>query len=85
MTESKGQARSGEHTPTPVKIGDPFFPVAWQVSERIKRYGGVRAAARVLAVDPAYLSRLRDGKKRDPGPRLLKKLGLKAEVRYVYV
>lgn len=74
-----------EATGTPVKISDPFFAVAWQVAEQIRRHGGVRAAARVLKIDPAYLTRLRDGKKRDPGPRLLKKLGLRAEVRYEYV
>lgn len=70
---------------SPVKIADPFFPVAWQICERITKYGGLRAAARVLGVDAGYLSKLRDGKKRDPGSRLLKKLGLRAEVRYVYI
>lgn len=46
------------------------------VSQLIVRYGGVRAAARALQLDPAYLIRMRDGVKQHPSRRVQRKLGL---------
>ena len=58
-----------------------------QLRERIieleKRHGSLRAAARVLQIDPAYLLRLRDGEKTNPSATTLRKLGLKKGIVYV--
>lgn len=48
-------------------------------------HGGLRAAARVLEVDAAYLSRLRSGAKNNPSPRLLRKLKLRRVVTVTYM
>ncbi len=47
------------------------------------RYGGLRAAARQLQVSASYLVRLRDGWYDKPSDKLLRRLRLKREVRYV--
>lgn len=54
-----------------------------RILEAIERHGSLRAAARVLQVDAAYLSRLRDGYKTDPGDALLRKLKLRRVVTYL--
>ena len=46
-------------------------------------HGGLRAAARALAIDVGYLKRLRDGEKTNPSAATLTKLGLTKEVVYV--
>ena len=51
--------------------------VADAIETLMKRHGGLRAAARAIQMDPSYLSRLRAGKQRRPGPQTLKKLGLR--------
>ena len=52
------------------------------VEALVAKHGSVRAAARVLEVDHAYLYRLRTGEKRDPGETLLRRLGLRRVVSY---
>ena len=47
-----------------------------RVRALIVQHGGVRAAARALQIDPAYLVRLRDGVKQHPGREIQQKLGL---------
>jgi len=54
-----------------------------RIRELEVQHGGLRAAARVLDCDAAYLLRLRDGEKRNPGAAMLRKLGLKKVVTYV--
>ena len=53
------------------------------VKRLIDRHRGLRAASRATGVDAAYLMRLRDGTKSNPGAATLKKLGIKRETRYV--
>jgi hypothetical protein len=48
----------------------------------VERHGGVRAAARVIKVNYAYLSRLRSGEKTNPTDAVLRKLGLRKIVVY---
>ena len=57
--------------------------LASRIKELIVEYNGLRAAARYLRCDPAYLLRLHDGEKVNPGKAILKKLGLKKVVMYV--
>lgn len=47
-----------------------------RVSELIKLYGGLRAAARALNISAPYLGRLGDGQKNSPSKEVLNKLGL---------
>lgn len=58
-----------------------------QLRERIKelerQHGSLRAAARVLQIDAAYLLRLRDGEKTNPSATVLRKLKLKKVTHYV--
>ena len=54
-----------------------------RIRELEMQHGGLRAAARVLKCDAAYLLRLRDGEKPNPGAAMLRKLGLKKVVTYV--
>lgn len=49
------------------------------VTKLIKKHGGIRAAARALDIDAAYLMRMRDGTKNNPSDCTLKKLGIKRE------
>ena len=63
---------------------------AWQpnllqqrIHESVERHGSLRAAARVLKVDHAYLSRLLHGDKGNPNAALLRKLGVIRTVVYV--
>lgn len=57
------------------------------LSERIdqltKRHGSLRAAARVTGIDPGYLHRLREGNKTEPGPKTLRRLGLRVKQKLV--
>ena len=54
-----------------------------RIRELETQHGGLRAAARVLDCDAAYLLRLRDGEKCNPSAAMLRKLGLKKVVTYV--
>lgn len=50
--------------------------------QKIEQHGGVRAAARVLEISAAYLSRLSRGEKIWPDDKLLKKLRIRRSVIY---
>jgi transcriptional regulator with XRE-family HTH domain len=49
----------------------------------IKKHGGTRTTARVLKVDPSYVSRLANGGKGNPSDEILKRLGLIRSISYV--
>jgi hypothetical protein len=51
-----------------------------RIKELEAQHGGLNAAARVLKVDPGYLSRLASGEKDAPSNKLLRKLGLRRVV-----
>ena len=53
-----------------------------QAKAAIADFGGVRAAARILEIDPGYLSRLASGKKSNPSVKVLDKLGLAEPIYY---
>ena len=48
-----------------------------------KQYGGLRAAATALGIDPAYLYRLKSGEKDNPSDAMLGKLGLVRRIFYI--
>jgi len=54
-----------------------------RIQELADQHGSLRAAARVLKIDPGYLCRLMDGSKVQPSDAILRKLGLKRVVMYV--
>lgn len=56
-----------------------------EIERLIQQHGGVRPAARALRVDPAYLCRLREGSKTNPGESLLRRLRLRriVSVRFI--
>jgi hypothetical protein len=49
------------------------------------KHGSLRAVARVLSIDHAYLFRLLKGEKVNPGPQVLRKLRLRKVVVIKYV
>jgi hypothetical protein len=53
-----------------------------RIAELAAQHGSLRAAARVLEVDPGYLSRLRSGEKDSPEDWLLRRMGLRRVVTY---
>ena len=53
-----------------------------RIWELVDRHISMRATARVLKVDHAYLSRLASGEKENPSDALLRKLGLRRVVTY---
>lgn len=55
-----------------------------RICELEQHHGSLRALARVLEVDPGWLSRLRDDvdNKHAPSDKLLRKLGLERVVTY---
>lgn len=53
-----------------------------RVKALAERHGSIRALARVLKVDHAYISRLASGDKASPSDALLRKLGLRRVVSY---
>jgi hypothetical protein len=46
----------------------------------IKQHGGLRKAGRAIGIKAPYLSRLHRGEQSNPGPSILRKLGLSARV-----
>jgi hypothetical protein len=54
-----------------------------RIGSMIDEHGGLRAAARAIGCDPAYLLRLYSGEKNNPSDAMLAKLGLKKQVRHV--
>lgn len=56
--------------------------LAERIAELIKQHGSLQAAARVLRMDVGYLSRLQSGEKTNPGPVVLRRMGLRKVVSY---
>ena len=56
--------------------------VSERVNELVNYFGGLRRLARAYNMDVSYLSRLWSGEKSNPGPTVLKKLGLVKIVDY---
>lgn len=54
-----------------------------QIQKLEAKHGGLRAAADAIPCDYTYLYRLKVGQRKNPGPRLLRCLGLKKEIHYV--
>ena len=59
--------------------------LAERVDELAARYQGLRAAARAIDVDAAYLHRLKGGSKTKPSDEILRKLGLRKAVVYTRI
>ena len=53
-----------------------------KVREAVKKFGGMRAAARRLGISSAYLAAIRDGSRCNPGDFYLRRLGLR-RVTYI--
>jgi nitrate reductase beta subunit len=53
-----------------------------RVSQLCENCGSLRAAARAVRIDVAYLSRLATGEKTNPSKSTLKKLGLRKITAY---
>ena len=53
-----------------------------RIDTLIAKHGSLRAAARVLKMTAAYLSRLHRGEKTNPSEKTLRKLGLRKVVHY---
>lgn len=53
-----------------------------RIIELCNTHGSLRAAARVLRVDPGYLSRLRNGIKSRPSKTLLRRMKLREVITY---
>lgn len=58
------------------------MPLTERIAELVEQHGSLRAAARVLDVDPGYLSRLSSGAKDEPSDTLLRRMGLRRVVSY---
>jgi hypothetical protein len=53
-----------------------------RVAELIVQHGSLRAAARAIQVEPAYLCRLGNGERARPGKDILRRMGLRAVLTY---
>lgn len=53
-----------------------------RITELCLKHGSLRAAARAIKIDHAYLWRLLKGAKREPTATVLRKLGLRRIVTY---
>ena len=51
--------------------------LAERINKLVERHGSLRNVAKITETEPAYLSRLRSGKKMWPSETVLKRLGLK--------
>ncbi len=71
--------------PCPQCTASGYISLGARVRELELQYKGIRAAARALSCDAAYLLRLRNGDKCNPGSDMLRKLGIKRVVTYVRV
>lgn len=52
------------------------------INALVAQHGGVRAAARAVGIDHAYLHRLYSGEKFEPSAKILRRIGLKKVVTY---
>lgn len=62
--------------------GLPVLQLAQRITELCDQHGSLRAAARVLDVDPGYLSRIGSGESKNPGETLLRRMGLREITTY---
>lgn len=53
-----------------------------RIAELVEQHGSLRAAARVIGIDPGYLSRLAAGEKVKPGKDFLRRMGLRVVTTY---
>lgn len=53
-----------------------------RVKHLIETHGGLSKAADKLHIEPSYLYRLGTGERKNPGPSILRRLGLTKEVIY---
>jgi len=53
-----------------------------RIEQLVQQHGSLRALARVMECSPAYICRLRNGVTKNPGPAVLRKLGLRRVVSY---
>jgi hypothetical protein len=53
------------------------------IDKLVRQHKGLRAAARALEIDPAYLWRLQQGRTKNPGGEVLERLGLKRTEKLV--
>ena len=53
-----------------------------RIDELVVQHGSLRALARVMECSPPYICRLRSGVTKNPGPAVLRKLGLRRVVSY---
>lgn len=53
-----------------------------RVHELVEQHGSLRAAARVLQIDPGYLVLLGNGAKVNPGKLILDRMGIRRVVVY---
>jgi transcriptional regulator with XRE-family HTH domain len=53
-----------------------------RIAELVNQHGSLRALARVMGCSPPYICRLRAGVTKNPGPAVLRKLGLRRVVTY---
>jgi hypothetical protein len=56
--------------------------LAERIDELVAQHGSLRALARVMECSPPYICRLRAGVTENPGPAVLRKLGLRRVVSY---
>ena len=56
--------------------------LADRIDELVAQHGSLRALARVMECSPPYICRLRAGVTKNPGPAVLRKLGLRRVVSY---
>jgi AraC-like DNA-binding protein len=56
--------------------------LAERIDELVAQHGSLRALARVMECSPPYICRLRAGVTANPGPAVLRKLGLRRVVSY---
>jgi hypothetical protein len=53
-----------------------------RIDQLVAQHGSLRALARVMECSPPYICRLRSGVTKNPGPAVLRKLGLKRVTTY---
>lgn len=56
--------------------------LAERIDELVTQHGSLRAMAQVMECSPSYICRLRAGVTANPGPAVLRKLGLRRVVVY---
>ena len=56
--------------------------LANRIAELVEQHGSLQVTARVLRMDVGYLSRLQSGEKTNPGPVMLRRMGLRKVVSY---